>query len=201
LLDALYAIAQAAYTREEVQAYYDIPENEKYLFDLIIRNVLVKEGGIEHLSDIGINRYEVNGPDAASFYYRSQIDEVGDMSIYYGYEEFDAKGLLYQCGKIRKEPFKSVEALKKEDIGALLAKGYSGVRVKRPVTPIQLKGVPINVIKNSRHCPTAPALNLVPEFFLSQPDTNGELKYAVINGFIVPINGQTTNFKNALVLN
>lgn len=199
LLDALYAIAQEAYAQEEMQAYYDIPENERYLFDLIIRNVLVKEGGKQHLSDIGINRYEVNAPDAASFYYRSQIDEIGDMSIYHGYEEFDANGMMYQCGKIRKEPFKSVEALKKEDIPALLAAGYSGVRVKRPVTSLQLKGIPINVVKNARQCPTAPALNLVPEFFLAE--AGGKLRYAVINGFIVPLDGQATNFKNALVLN
>jgi hypothetical protein len=82
---------------------------------------------------------------------------------------------------------------------ALLREGYSGVRVKRPVTPFQLRGIPVNVIKNVRHCPMAPALNLIPEFFLTSED--GNIRYAVINGFIIPLDGQTTNFKNALVLN
>ncbi len=199
LLDGLHAIAETSYERESQEDYYAIPENEKYLFDLVVRNVLVKEGGRQHFTDIGINRYEINAAGATDFYYRSQIDEVGDMSIYYGYEEFDAKGMQYQCGKIRKDPFKNIKALQKEDIMALLREGYSGVRVKRPVTPLQLRGIPVNVVKNARQCPTAPALNLIPEFFLTSED--GKVRYAVINGFIIPLNGQTTNFKNALVLN
>ncbi len=199
LLDALYAIAAASYERENQEEYYNIPENERYLFDLVVRNVMVKEGNVQHLTDIGINRYEVNAPGATDFYYRSQIDEVGDMSIYYGYEEFDARGMQYQCGKIRKDPFKNITALQREDVMALLREGYSGVRVKRPVTPLQLRGIPVNVIKNVRHCPTAPALNLIPEFFLTGED--GNIRYAVINGFIIPLDGQTSNFKNALVLN
>jgi hypothetical protein len=92
LLDALHAIAEASYDRENQDDYYAIPENEKYLFDLVVRNVMVKEGGRQHLTDIGINRYEINAPGAVDFYYRSQIDEVGDMSIYYGYEEFRRPG-------------------------------------------------------------------------------------------------------------
>ncbi len=199
LLDALYSIAQASYQHENLKAYYQIPENERYLFDLIIRNVSVSEGGRQHLTDIGVNRYEVTAPDATDFYFRSQIDEIGDMSIYYGYEEFDAAGLQYRCGKIRKEQFKSIEALKKEDVRQLLAEGYTGVRVRRPVTPIQLKGVPINVVKNARHCPTAPALSLVPEFLLTNGE--GQARFAVINGFIVPLDGQAGNFPNALVFN
>jgi hypothetical protein len=199
LLDALHAIAETSYERENPEEYYAIPENEKYLFDLVVRNVLVKEGGQQHLTDIGINRYEINAPGAIDFYYRSQIDEVGDMSIYYGYEEFDARGMQYQCGKIRKDPFKNITALQKEDVMTLLREGYSGVRVKRPVTPLQLRGIPVNVVKNARQCPTAPALNLIPEFFLTGDD--GEIWYAVINGFIIPLDGQTTNFKNAVVLN
>jgi hypothetical protein len=199
LLDALHAIAGTSYEREHQEDYYSIPENERYLFDLVVRNVLVKEGNVQHLTDIGINRYEINVPGATDFYYRSQIDEVGDMSIYYGYEEFDARGMQYQCGKIRKDPFKNITALQKEDVMALLREGYSGVRVKRPVTALQLRGIPVNVVKNVRHCPTTPALNLIPEFFLTGED--GNIRYAVINGFIIPLDGQTTNFKNALVLN
>lgn len=199
LLDALYSIAQASYRQEDVNAYYQIPENEKYLFDLIIRNVAVNEGGMQHLTDVGINHYEVNTPDAADFYFRSQIDEVGDMSIYYGYEEFDAAGLQYKCGKIYKDTFKSLEALKKKGVMKLLNEGYSGVRIRQPVTPLQLQGVPVNVVKNARHCPVAPALNLVPEFFLVNGE--GQLKFAVINGFMVPLDGQAGNFPNAMVYN
>jgi hypothetical protein len=199
LLDALYAIAQASYQREDLNAYYQIPENERYLFDLIIRNVGITEGGRQYLTDIGINHYEVSVPDTADFYFRSQIDELGDMSIFYGYEEFDAKGLQFRCGKVYKDQFKSIEALKKEGALKLLSEGYTAVRIRRPVTPLQLKGVPINVVKNVRYCPGSPALNTVPEFLLA--DGGGQLRFAVINGFIVPLDGEAGSFPNALVFN
>ena len=92
ILTGLEAIANGAYSRE-VRADYDkIPQNEKYHFDLLIRNARVNQNGKIITADVGINRNEINNADATSFTYKSTVEDFGDLSVFYGVEELNAQG-------------------------------------------------------------------------------------------------------------
>jgi hypothetical protein len=90
LLTAMQVIATGSYETEPIEPYYEIPENGRYLFDLIIRQAEVPRGERFYRADIGINRYETTIEPPAKFYYRSLVEEIGDMSVNYGYEELNA---------------------------------------------------------------------------------------------------------------
>ena len=92
ILTGLEAIANGAYSRE-VRADYDkIPQNEKYHFDLLIRNARVNQNGKIITADVGINRNEINNADATGFTYKSTVEDFGDLSVFYGVEELNAQG-------------------------------------------------------------------------------------------------------------
>ncbi len=92
ILMALQTIADGSYDREARSDYDKIPQNERMHFDLLIRNARVEANGQSYTTDIGINRNEKNRNEATTFIYESEIDDFGDLSIFYGIEEFDAKG-------------------------------------------------------------------------------------------------------------
>ena len=87
LLSLRRTIEQSYKSAVPLEVYDDIPFNEKDLIDLRIdiRNVTYKKNGIDFKIDIGINRSEINYHNAPrNFYFKSTIENVGDLSIYFG---------------------------------------------------------------------------------------------------------------------
>lgn len=93
IISSLIAAVEGSYTRYTLEDYHEIPQNERYLFDLLIRNVTFEENGIRITKDIGININEVTTDDYMSFTLDSRIVDLGDLSIFYGIEELDAQGM------------------------------------------------------------------------------------------------------------
>lgn len=89
ILNGLESIANKTYQKEDIRTYDSLPVNHKSIFDIIIRNVTIKKSGAAFKSDIAINRYEnpVTGKDY--FTTRSSIEELGDLSIFFGTEEIN----------------------------------------------------------------------------------------------------------------
>jgi hypothetical protein len=92
LLAAFDTISQNSITKIDHTKYFDIPENQQLLFDLLLRNISIKCPGNDFTIDIGINREKLLDKDGKTFNYKSKIAEIGDLSIYYGIEEYDMKG-------------------------------------------------------------------------------------------------------------
>ena len=59
------------------------------MMDVILRNLRMKKDNNEYIIDIGINFNEVNANGAKDFYLKAEIEDVGDLSVFSGYEEFD----------------------------------------------------------------------------------------------------------------
>ena len=78
--------------------YQKIPKNDCRLYDLIIRNVQYQADGETRTADLGILRDEVPFNGHRDFFYRSRIQELGDLSDNYGYQELDATGLVGGAG-------------------------------------------------------------------------------------------------------
>ncbi len=114
IVKAFESIVSKDYEQRVLSEYEAIPSNEKYLFDLLVQNVEVD--GVR--MDIGINREEVNRDSASTFEFKSHIEDMGDLSTFWGIQEIDGKGM-------KAEPLKKFSEkltqymLSKEQIGRL----------------------------------------------------------------------------------
>ncbi|WP_221389979.1 M14 family zinc carboxypeptidase [Dyadobacter sp. NIV53] len=93
ILTGLASIADNLFAKEGIAEYQALLENNRYIYDLLVKNVTVIRDGKKYQADLGINRYEINQDDASSFSYKSIIEDYGDLSIFSGTEELDATGL------------------------------------------------------------------------------------------------------------
>jgi hypothetical protein len=93
ILRALEAIADGSYRKYKRRNYEALPTNDNALFDLLIRNVVFEEKGKKLVKDIGINLNERNLENATLFTTDSRVDDLGDLSIFWGIQEIDATGL------------------------------------------------------------------------------------------------------------
>lgn len=89
ILKALESIASESYTNRKLQEYESIPLNTKCLFDLLIRNVKLGDT----LLDLGINLNEINNENATDFHLDSSIEDMGDLSTFFGIKTLDAAGM------------------------------------------------------------------------------------------------------------
>ena len=124
ILVGLYSMATNSYKSRKVDEYFTIPDNEKFLYDLILRNVEVQTNDSNYKIDIAINRYENKSND--KFIYHSKIEEVGDLSIYYGIEEHDFENyeLLSQLDLLRIETTANLELLDKTGKKIIIDNGF-----------------------------------------------------------------------------
>ena len=100
LLSAFNSIAEKDYESIDHKKYFDIPENEELLFDLLLKNLSLNYNGRNFKIDIGINREKKLNKETKSFFYKSKIADLGDLSIFYGIEEYDLAG--YQVVPVNK---------------------------------------------------------------------------------------------------
>ncbi|WP_242132338.1 M14 family metallopeptidase [Aestuariivivens marinum] len=70
--------------------YFDIPENEKLFFDIVIRNGRLNKDGIK--ADIGIMYQERLVDNKVLFI--PKIEKIEDLSKFYGHKEYYANGSL-----------------------------------------------------------------------------------------------------------
>lgn len=94
ILSALESIALESYTSYSIEDYSAILQNEKCLFDLKIKNLTVEAPKGNFEIDLGVNLEEKNNSDASDFSVTSVIEDLGDLSVFWGIKEIDAKGGL-----------------------------------------------------------------------------------------------------------
>ncbi|WP_067037052.1 M14 family zinc carboxypeptidase [Allomuricauda sp. CP2A] len=191
IISALYTIATGSYKNIPVEDYEKIPHNDRKLFDLKIENVTYELLGNDYILDLGIFRNEVDLKGHIDFYYKSVVDDQGDLSTFYGYETFDASGYTIVPPK--------VSAMGNgQEPKNLLQQGIAYVKTMLPDNgfsvdqPLHKTGP--NFKLNSFNL--QPGVN--PTFFLEK---EGKITHAVINGFLLdlskPLDEQ--KFGNALI--
>ena len=72
-----------------VISYLGIPENKPLYYDILIKNVSIKNGNPQ-TNDIGIRYEEILNKDLIEF--KPVVKFIGDMSKYFGHRVIDAKG-------------------------------------------------------------------------------------------------------------
>ncbi|MFN8430949.1 MAG: M14 family zinc carboxypeptidase [Spirosomataceae bacterium] len=94
ILSALLAISRENYGHFSLQDYENIPQNEKALFDLKIENAQIEGSGGKYMVDLGINIDEKNNPRATNYTHTSVIEDIGDLSVFFGLKTIDAQGAI-----------------------------------------------------------------------------------------------------------
>jgi len=185
LVTALNAIAQAEYKKYERKDYWSIPENERYLYDLIVRNLNRELNGSLYPLDVGINRIEIEFDENRDYFYVSSIRELGDMSTYYGYDEFDADGMTAVPGKIYPEIQPDLAAVHTLDHKVLLRQGYTTIRVEDMEGQEKIrKQLILDVVGTEAEPEHSLELGNRANFILRR---EGQARYAVVNGILVDL--------------
>jgi murein tripeptide amidase MpaA len=88
LFSAINYVATSDVLGDAYKPYFDIPENGKLFYDVIIRNALLKPSDPELFNDIGIQYTEVLASGAITF--KPKVVFVGDLNEKQGHFEMDA---------------------------------------------------------------------------------------------------------------
>jgi hypothetical protein len=181
ILNALHQIATEAYTQYNTDQYFAIPDNGIQLMDLILNEVQVKVGEKLFPVDLAIRRREseANG----SYFVSGSVEDLGDMQVFFGFEELDATGMTFTTGKVYEKVFENIEALDYAQALELLKQGFMAVRVKNGAAR-QLHELPILVLKSTNTFSSGWMTGSTSNFFLSK---DGALKYAIVNGYLIDL--------------
>lgn len=184
ILTALKTIAEGSYAQENtveqaIAEYQAIPENDRALFDVLIRNVTTLQKGKPVVVDIGINHQEVSNKGATSFSYKSSIEDIGDLSTFHGLQEIDGTGLTLTPAGVHESTLDSAADLEKLDVAALRRDGIVAFNVQKAPKD-KFPDQPVHLLYRSK-LPAQPiVLGQVPTFLLKK---DGEIRYRVVNGF------------------
>jgi len=178
--------------------YESIPNNEELMMDLILRNLKMNKDGNEYVVDLGINFEEINTKGAKDFYFEASIEDIGDLSVFSGYDEFDFSDYTIHPGKTKSEPFNSVDELSKINPVQLFSDGYTNVRLIENNFQDEYSKFPFNIILNNSEIPSDKIeVEGNANFILRK---NGEAKFAVVNGFVIDITNIESWDGNSIVI-
>ncbi|MEM9674283.1 MAG: M14 family zinc carboxypeptidase [Bacteroidota bacterium] len=185
LLIGLHAIAEGNYRKAPVEEYFTIPENERYLYDLIIRNVQREKNGRQFMIDIAVNQNEIDLEGHRDFYELSRIQYIGDLSTYYGYQELDAEGLQAVPGKVYPKVQKTLKDVVELKTERLLKQGYTTVRVRDLEQYPHLRSeLLLDVVSKDAEPNHELLLGRRANFLLKKRRKN---RFAVVNGVLVEL--------------
>ncbi len=197
ILSALNSIASASFQNQDLDIYNSIPENQQTMMDLILRNLKIKRDTIEYVVDIGINFEEENINGAKDFYLEAEIKDIGDLSVFSGYEEFDFSEYKLIPGKTKPEPFNSLDELTKINPVQLYNEGFTNILLNENNFNGEFSSFPFNIILNNADPPSEKIeLEGNANFILRK---NNEAKYAVVNGFLIDLTNIASWNGNALI--
>lgn len=181
ILNALEQIATKGYEQFTTEQYFAIPDNDLQMVDLKIEEMNVEVEGKTFPVDLSIRRNETNAGD--SYYVTGSVVDLGDMQVYFGFEEKDATGLNYQEGKVYETTFDDISDISSEKAYELLNQGFLAVKVKNGEAG-DLHNLPILVLKSTDTFPAGWKTGSKPNFYLSD-GTN--LKFAIVNGYWIDL--------------
>lgn len=195
LLTAIDAIAGQKFTETPVDRYYQIPENNRSLTDLLIRAVNKVRKGQSYLVDIGISRRQQMID--STLYYRARINDIGDLSTSHGYKELDGNKIEVHPGKVYPDTLKNKQAVQQLNFVELLRKGYTDIIVENAPDASYLDDIPLNIVAREDYSNEV-SLGSIPNLILKE---DGQIRYVIVNGYVFDTeDDQATSIRNTLVI-
>lgn len=196
ILSALHAIANQTYQSYSTENYDRIPFNEKLMFDVIVRNVTIQRHGTNYKLDLGIDWSEHELDSIGDFYLVGKIEEVGDLSVHHGYQEYDGEGLEYSEASVLELEIEKLADISSAKLSQLHKEGYGWVRTQEGL-PSSTSHALINVIEEGANIP-GELVGSNPTFCLR--DSKGDLKYLFINGFEVNTSDEQSKVQKGICI-
>lgn len=200
ILTALKAIADRSFEGIAVDRYFEIPNNDRKLFDLKISELTYSLLDTNYTLDVGFYQYESDNEDHTDFNITTGIGDLGDLSTFYGYETLSAKGLTYVPAKVYPEIMSSMDDASALDHQELIRNGFGYIRVTDLPEDVNAVHFPLHILSTDHQPDPEIRIGNNPSFYLA--DAQGNLKYYVCNGFLFSLEGknQEITLKNALIL-
>nr|WP_224484308.1 M14 family zinc carboxypeptidase [Robertkochia sp. 3YJGBD-33] len=199
ILTALHAIANESYIGIDKDRYFEIPNNDRKLFDLKLKGLTHELLGDRYILDVGFYRYEVDNEAHSDFYLASGIGDVGDLSTFFGYKSIDVSGYVAEPAKVYPQKVKNLEEAGKLDHMNLIAQGYGYLRVEEIPDSLTHAEFPMHVISTDYEPGFELKVGSNPTFYLSK---EGKKTHYVINGFIIDLEkaeAEEMTFRNSLI--
>ncbi len=194
LLTALGAIATQSYLNEETSTYWGLPNNNRNLYDIIIRKVSVPINGQIEKVDFGINRNQRISADFLTMNFQGVVAKTRGLDSAYGYQEINADALALNYGKVKTMSERKWNKLTPSKEHRLIKKGYLFVKwrgLESPVGPIPYKTLNlVNKELSNELQVTGPA-----NFILSK---NRKPVYAIVNGFWIDLSAAPKPINNSM---
>ncbi|MGK9475264.1 M14 family zinc carboxypeptidase [Melioribacter sp. OK-6-Me] len=199
LLAAFDTIADNSFIHNDESLYFAIPENKERMYDLILRNVTLERFNQSFTVDIGIKRTKKYDTNGKRFYYTSNIEEIGDLSTYTAWEDYNLEGFTIQPLKYYYN--ENSAAFSDNSVRELLKKGYGFIVDTLQSDSMVYTTMPINLARSNKFI-DYPAIGQPANMMLLNKSNE---YYVLINGFIV--SSKDLNFlpdlsnkiKNALI--
>ncbi|MEW6194041.1 MAG: M14 family zinc carboxypeptidase [Bacteroidota bacterium] len=197
LLSAFHTISDRTFTKVPVDDYFNIPENKSMLFDLLLRNLTSHFNGKEFKIDIGINREKKYDPDKNYFYFKGTIQEVGDLSLNHGIEEYNLTRYQVETTQISDKIISTQSELNNLDYSKLHRDGFGIIRINNELLGNSYLQYPICAIPYYTNYLQSISKNECPNLIIKK---NNVIEYIIINGFIITLDDAKKKIKNGLVI-
>ena len=195
LLYSFMSISKNQYLDFDESDYFKIPTNGKFMFDLILKNVLLEKEGKKFHIDIAINREEEYETGSRLPFFKSCILDIGDLSVFSGIEEFDCTGLEIMESKILQNTNFNENEINEDKLKEYINSGYLFVQLNENMKTRKSINMPINLIGKDKSSYTDVRLNSTANFFLT---TNRKIEKVLINGWLCDLNDYS-KVRNGLV--
>lgn len=187
LTGSIYSIAYGLYQSRSIDRYFEIPENERRFFDLLVKNVIVERDSVEYLVDLGI-AYSEKFDSLRNRYIREySVTDIGDLSTFSGFDTLDAEKLKLEIGKVYEKILTDYSQLKKLKTNNLLKQGYTTIIYQGNFENIEENSL-LDLMISTTQYPFRESKKLLghsASFVLK--DNGGSVKYLIINGKIIKI--------------
>ena len=202
LLTAIKSISDQSYKKISTKDYEKIPKNDRKLFDLKISNLSFEYLGEKYTVDLGINTVERDNKKHTDYYNIGRIEDLGDLSTYYGYKTIDAKGLVFKPGETYPKIVDKKD-LENMNFDQLVKKGYTAVAIDSIPENTDFTHYPINIV-DIRHMSIQKNKMPKPPLRLGANATfllyrGNEVVYAIINGFVYDVKKGENYIKNGVI--
>lgn len=187
LLGSIYSIANNLYQTKSIDKYFEIPENERRFFDLLIKNVIVEKDSIEYLVDLGINYTEKFDSLRNRFIRQYSVVDIGDLSTFFGFDTLDAKNYRLEFGKVYEKILSDYKQLKKINAERLLKEGFTTIIYQGDFKYIKENSL-IDLMISTTKQPFRESRKLLghsANFILR--DEIGVIRYLVVNGKVIRV--------------
>lgn len=197
LLSAIKQISENSFQNISEGVYESIPFNEEKLFDVVLRNLTMNKNGNKIKIDIGINFEEILTSNKKNLFKKASIEDIGDLSVYYGYTDVDLSGYELAEAKTYTEKSFSLKEIKTISLSEIYKKGYTNLLVKNKIED-EFIDLPINLISDhKKELTTRFVIGAMPNFLIKK---NGKVEYVVINGFLQRVNDNQDYIGNGVLI-